>query len=399
MLWRPFSPSPAGESCGVAWVIGANAAPAGGYGTLAYSVVNDGADTGGSAFFCNDATFAHELGHNMGAMHDRLTIGKSWSGNGAFPAGAYAYSYGYGVSNQFITIMAYANYGVAPQSGKFSNPAVLCVGLPCGVSELDATNGANNALTFNNSRSLIAAFRASASTAVTPATGYWWNPAEPGRGFNIEKSGNNLFMASFLYDASGRTNWYGVGPGAMSGNSYTSVLAAYAGGQTLTGAYKSPTVVGPSGAFSITFASPTQASITWPGGTIPIQRFDFGPGGSTGTQAAGTPQSGWWWNPGEGGRGFAIEVQGGTMFLAGYMYDEQGSPVWYASGPTAMVSTSLYQGAWAQFANGQTLTGAFKASSVINANVGAITIQFTSSSAGTMTLPDGRQIPLQRYTF
>ena len=28
-----------------------------------------------------------------------------------------------------------------------------------------------------------------------PAAGFWWNPAEPGRGFVIETQGTSMFMA------------------------------------------------------------------------------------------------------------------------------------------------------------------------------------------------------------
>ncbi|HEX4779130.1 MAG TPA: hypothetical protein VH301_00155, partial [Usitatibacter sp.] len=48
-----------------------------------------------------------------------------------------------------------------------------------------------------------------------PQTGWWWNPAEPGRGFSIEAKGNNLFFAAFHYDPSGRATW-NVSPGPTS---------------------------------------------------------------------------------------------------------------------------------------------------------------------------------------
>jgi len=37
-----------------------------------------------------------------------------------------------------------------------------------------------------------------------PKTGWWWNPAEGGRGYSIEVTGNHIFFASYLYDATGR---------------------------------------------------------------------------------------------------------------------------------------------------------------------------------------------------
>jgi hypothetical protein len=234
--------------------------------------------------------------------------------------------------------------------------------------------------------------------AIAPATGYWWNPAEAGRGYVIEQQGNNLFMATFLYDASGRASWYGIGPGAIASSMYTGTLESFSGGQTLTGAYQAPTQGASGGAVTVTFTSASQGSITWPGGAVPIERFDFGPGGSETAQPAGTPQTGWWWAPTESGRGYAIEIQGNVLFLSGYMYDTQGNPIWYVSGPVAL-SNGAYQSTWQQYGNGETLTGTYQAPTVVNTDVGSVTIQFSSTSTGTLTFPDGRQVAIQRFQF
>jgi hypothetical protein len=250
-----------------------------------------------------------------------------------------------------------------------------------------------------NNPSAFSAALLQAVGAVVPQAGYWLNPAESGRGFVIEQQGNDFFMASFLYDVSGRATWYGIGPGSIAGATYTGTLVSFGGGQTLTGAYHAPAVTGSGGGVTISFSSPTLGTLTWPEGTISIQRFDFGPGGAAATQPAGTPQTGFWWAPTESGRGYSIEIQGNLMFLAGYMYDGQGNPVWYASGPMAMSSPMAYTGVWQQYGNGQTLTGTYQAPSVVNAMVGNVTIQFSSTSAGTLTFPDGRQVAIERFPF
>ncbi|MEJ0047568.1 MAG: hypothetical protein WDN04_16670 [Rhodospirillales bacterium] len=179
---------------------------------------------------------------------------------------------------------------------------------------------------------------------------------------------------------------------------FSADLVAYSGGQTLTGNYQAAVQSPPLGKVGITFSDDTHATLVWPGGTVPIQRYDFGPGGSAAAQPANTPQAGLWWNSAEGGRGYTLEVQGGTIYFAGYMYDASGNPIWYlATGP--MASPNLFQGQWTQYANGQTLTGAYKAAAVINANVGSISLQFSDTTHATLTLPDGRQIQLGRFNF
>jgi Big-like domain-containing protein len=251
----------------------------------------------------------------------------------------------------------------------------------------------------NNASGFSALLTQTVSGTAVPQTGLWWNPAEGGRGYTIEQRGNNLFMAAYLYDASGRSTWYGLGPGPISNGTFAGSLEAFSGGQTLTGAFQQAQAAAPGGFATVTFTSATQGTLTWPEGTIPIEKFDFGPGGSAATQPAGTPQPGWWLALTEPGRGYSIEIQGGVMFLAAYMYDAQGNPVWYASGPAAMTSTGTYQGTWQQYGNGQTLTGSYQSPQVTNANAGNVTIQFSSTTAGILTFPDGRQVAIQRYTF
>jgi len=56
-------------------------------------------------------------------------------------------------------------------------------------------------------------------------------------------------------------------------------------------------------------------------------------------------------------------------------------------------------GSWAQYANGHTMTGAYKPATQINGNVGALAIQFTDTTNATLTLPDNRKIPITRFRF
>jgi hypothetical protein len=115
-------------------------------------------------------TFSHEMGHNMGAAHARDDL----TSNGQPPVGAYSYSFGYKQTsgiNKFRTIMAYDAGCSCPRIDYWSNPNVAFNGLPTGIDS-NSTQAAANYLTLNNTRTIVANFRASGgSTTTTDSTG------------------------------------------------------------------------------------------------------------------------------------------------------------------------------------------------------------------------------------
>jgi len=120
-LVRPYMRSSHG-GCGIAWVGGYEVTDIGDDAPFAFSVTSDGSDVGGTGFFCSLGTFAHELGHNMGLMHNRAHSG---GGRGATP-----YAYGYiipGTSDG--DVMSYA----PGRLQAFSNPGLRCSGAACSI--------------------------------------------------------------------------------------------------------------------------------------------------------------------------------------------------------------------------------------------------------------------------
>jgi hypothetical protein len=234
-----------------------------------------------------------------------------------------------------------------------------------------------------------------------PQTGWWWNPLEDGRGFSVEKRGNNLFFASFLYDASGRSTWYvSSGPASLEGSLYAGDLLVASGGQTLGGAYPGFPTLTKVGTVTMTFNSATNGALVWPGGTVPIQRQPFVPNGLSLAAMSNDLESGWWWNESEAGRGFFMEFQGDWLDVAGYMYDEQGNPVWYLTvAQMSGTNQQSFTGNWWSFANGQTLTGAWKPNTRTSDHVAPLTITFTGTETALMTLPNGRTANLKRHRF
>ena len=232
-----------------------------------------------------------------------------------------------------------------------------------------------------------------------PQTGWWLNPQQGGRGFSIESQGNNLFMATYLYDASGRAIWYvTAGPTSLDGSLFYNQLMSFANGVTLEGDYRSNTRLPNAGTISLTFDDAQHGTLVWPGGVVAIQRYAFGASGPATTPLANQPQSGWWWGgAGDDGRGFFIEWQGNRAYLAGYMYDTAGNATWYVA-DTSVTNARALQSTWMQFANGQTMSGPYRAPTLVNTNVAPVTIQFTDADTGFLTLPSGT-IPVTRFRF
>lgn len=111
-------------TCGLAYVPAARAAGLTAYRqqapSLMFSSINDGQH---GRYHCESLTLGHELGHNLGAAHDKA--------NSSF-AGVLPYSYGKGVSGQFGTVMSY----IQPKVALLSSPQLSCTAnkAPCGTS-------------------------------------------------------------------------------------------------------------------------------------------------------------------------------------------------------------------------------------------------------------------------
>ena len=139
-----------GGACGVAYVMSSVSAS---FASSAFSVVEDDCISG--------YTLAHELGHNMGSMHDR-----SEGGTGAFP-----YALGHKEAGKFRTIMAYPCSPSCPRINHFSNPNVSYQG--SWVTGVDHTTSpatsADNARAFTNALNTVANFRNSGDTTAPPA--------------------------------------------------------------------------------------------------------------------------------------------------------------------------------------------------------------------------------------
>jgi len=258
-----------------------------------------------------------------------------------------------------------------------------------------------NMLTSGLNRRAVTVPGSVACDPEAPETGWWWNTTEGGRGYSIEVAGNHIFYASYLYDVTGRATWLvASGNTSLDGSLFTGNLEGYAQGQSLSGAYRAPNAPTNPGALTLAFNDARHGTMTWPGGSVAIERFNIVPNGLSLEKGTNQPESGWWFNPSESGRGFFIEWQGGELFMAGYMYDDSGNPIWYLStNTTPSTNLQAFSANWWQYANGPTLTGPFKPATQVNNNVAPVTITFQGSENAIMTLPGGRTTAIRRFRF
>lgn len=119
--------------------------------------------------------------------------------------------------------------------------------------------------------------------AFTPESGWWWNPDEPGVGYNIEIQDNYMFVAAYTYQATGnpRAATFFTAQGLMQNNNTftTSEVNTFQNGTCPTcGTYTAPQTVPATGALRplrIEFDTETTAVLNWGGFDVPIERFDF----------------------------------------------------------------------------------------------------------------------------
>jgi hypothetical protein len=122
----------------------------------------------------------------------------------------------------------------------------------------------------------------SSGTTLTPGltiqTGVWWNPAESGRGYFIESQGDKVSIGSYLYDDAGQPVWYTTTASLqIDGRSSGGQLLQFAGGQSLGGTYKAPSLAnGNVGWVSLVAHSSTTATLNLPNGkAVPLTRYYF----------------------------------------------------------------------------------------------------------------------------
>ncbi|MDC6472296.1 zinc-dependent metalloprotease family protein [Luminiphilus sp.] len=104
--------------------------------------------------FYSSYSFAHEIGHNLGAKHARWQYTEGEMADNQYN---FSYAYGYRIEGSRRTIMSYWSDG-AKQNGTFSNPEVLFEGQPMGVA-FNEERSADLSRAFWNNRHVASSLR------------------------------------------------------------------------------------------------------------------------------------------------------------------------------------------------------------------------------------------------
>ena len=143
-----------------------------------------------------------------------------------------------------------------------------------------------------------------------------------------------------------------------------------------------------------------------PDGYCILDHFNNALQQSFGSSAAGTapasafaPTVGLWWNPAEPGTGYSIDIKHGVLVATVFSYKANGDAEWYlASGPLSADGKS-FVGTLDKYQGGQCIFCAFNRSPTKIGNDGIVSIQFSSPTSASLTLPGGRVVPIQPQAF
>lgn len=101
----------------------------------------------------------------------------------------------------------------------------------------------------------------SGEAAFETHNGWWWNDAESGRGYSVERQGDKLFVVGFMYDGAGKPVWYYSAGSMATATHYAGPWLQFAGGQTLLGPYQPPAAPVIVGQLSLDFTAANRATV------------------------------------------------------------------------------------------------------------------------------------------
>lgn len=159
----------------------------------------------------------------------------------------------------------------------------------------------------------------SASINFSPVAGLWYNPQQPGSGFDFEVSGTNLAVIWYTFNEDKTPVWYLAS--AEINNHWSAELMKFEWNPNTS------TAMGEvAGQIQISFDNAREGTINWTidsnSGEINVEHYQF----------AETPASlkftGLWYDSQEPGWGLSVISEGESRVVVSYFYDSENQPSW-----------------------------------------------------------------------
>ncbi|QJR10476.1 hypothetical protein DSM104443_01540 [Usitatibacter rugosus] len=233
--------------------------------------------------------------------------------------------------------------------------------------------------------------RTTGTTTGGPGANYqdlWWSPGQNGWGLTITQHGEALFIAMFVYDATGKPLWVVLTSGTWDSAHTTYTGALYIPAGSWFGAYdKARFVVGaPAGTAAFRFNSLNSATITYTlngvSGTKAIERLPFGVVDAT---PVTDYSDAWWAGTQEDGWGLVLSQQYRNIFAAWYTYDNAGQNTWFIMSDGVWTSPTTYTGKLYRTRGSQVFGANYNQAAFGLTEVGNLVLTFSGTGAGTMT--------------
>jgi YVTN family beta-propeller protein len=249
------------------------------------------------------------------------------------------------------------------------------------LARLNTINYATNAGVLGN---FVSAGPASTGANTPgPLSGLWWNHNESGWGVDFTQRGNTIFAAWYTYDSIGNPKWYVTTCTNIASSCSGQVLQVIASHgffvQSIPLAITSVNV----GTVTFAFNGNDAGTMTYSvGGVSRSTAIERQPLQASGTAPPVNYTDLWWGGQIESGWGLAITHQFSTMFLAWYVYNDSGQPMWYV----ATITNATSSGGTGQLyrTTGPAFSTSFNPNAVVAIPAGTITVNFTDANNGTI---------------
>lgn len=231
-------------------------------------------------------------------------------------------------------------------------------------------------------------------------SGWWWNPAESGRGLFLEWQNGLACIASFEYDDNGNPSWHAADRASFCQQHEIigclkplqlprgSMPIAQRGGDGSSLSSTEPDGI----FFSLQFESSCKAQLNWVGAaSVALQtQHPENPGlADVGRSAL----IGWWIEDHHRPSCAVVVERAGDRVVAGLLMETE----WCMAVATP-IAERCYMGEWLRFRGGQTLGGPYRPPSAAQI-IGDAVLEWTDTHCLVVKLPNGRRCALTRLVF